>query len=93
MSMQSTPADTHATAAADGLSFEQALAELEQIVQQLERGQLDLEAAISAYARGTELRQHCERKLKDAELKVQTITGGPDGGVVVRDAAIEDGPA
>ncbi|WGF89430.1 exodeoxyribonuclease VII small subunit [Marinivivus vitaminiproducens] len=75
----------------DGLSFEQALAELEQIVQQLERGQLDLEAAIAAYARGTDLRQHCERKLKDAELKVQTITAGADGSVTVRDAALDDG--
>ena len=36
-----------------GMTFEQALAELEKIVQDLERGQLDLEAAITAYERGT----------------------------------------
>lgn len=61
------------------MSFEQALAELERIVENLEKGELDLEAAISAYERGTLLRTHCEGKLKDAELKVQKITAGPQG--------------
>ena len=61
------------------LSFEQALAELEKIVQDLERGQLDLEAAIQAYERGTALKEHCERKLKEAKLRVDRITLGPDG--------------
>jgi exodeoxyribonuclease VII small subunit len=61
------------------LSFEQALAELEKIVQDLERGQLDLEAAIRAYERGTALKEHCERKLKEAKLRVDRITLGPDG--------------
>ena len=50
------------------MTFEQALAELERIVQDLERGQLDLEAAIVAYERGTALKEHCERKLKEAEV-------------------------
>jgi exodeoxyribonuclease VII small subunit len=61
------------------MSFEQALAELEKIVQDLERGQLDLEAAIRAYERGTALKEHCERKLKEARLRVERITLGPDG--------------
>ena len=61
------------------MSFEQALAELERIVQDLERGQLDLEAAIVAYERGTALKEHCERKLKEAKLRVDRITLGPDG--------------
>ena len=38
------------------MSFEEALAELEGIVQKLERGQLDLESSIQAYERGTALR-------------------------------------
>lgn len=71
------------------LSFEQALAELEGIVQQLEQGQLELDAAIQAYARGTELRSHCERKLKDAELKVQRITTAADGSVGVQDSGVD----
>jgi exodeoxyribonuclease VII small subunit len=62
-----------------GMSFEQALAELEKIVQDLERGQLDLEAAIQAYERGTALKAHCQRKLQEAQLRVEKITLGPDG--------------
>ena len=56
------------------MSFEQALAELETIVQKLERGQLDLDAAIRAYERGTELRQHCAGKLREAELRVEQLS-------------------
>jgi exodeoxyribonuclease VII small subunit len=61
------------------MSFEQALAELEKIVQDLERGQLDLDAAISAYERGTQLKLHCEGKLREAQLRVEKISLGPDG--------------
>ena len=62
-----------------GMSFEQALAELERIVQDLERGQLDLDAAITAYERGTQLKLHCEGKLREAQLRVEKISLGPDG--------------
>ncbi|HLT00972.1 MAG TPA: exodeoxyribonuclease VII small subunit [Geminicoccaceae bacterium] len=63
------------------MSFEQALAELEKIVQDLERGQLDLEAAITAYERGTQLKLHCEGKLREAQLRVEKISLAPDGRV------------
>ena len=63
------------------MSFEQSLKELEQIVQDLERGQLDLDAAIKAYERGTMLKGHCESKLKEAQLRVDKITVGHDGKV------------
>ncbi len=68
---------------AAAMTFEQALAELEKIVQDLERGQLDLEAAIQAYERGTQLKEHCRCKLQEAQLRVERITLGPDGGVRV----------
>jgi exodeoxyribonuclease VII small subunit len=55
------------------LSFEEALAELEGIVKQLEGGQGRLEDAIAAYERGAALRKHCEDKLAEAEAKVQAI--------------------
>lgn len=55
------------------LSFEQALAELEKIVRKLESGQGDLEAAIVDYSRGTALKEHCEKKLADAKLRVDKI--------------------
>jgi exodeoxyribonuclease VII small subunit len=61
------------------MSFELALAELERIVQDLERGQLDLDAAIHAYERGTRLKTHCEAKLREAQLRVEQISLGADG--------------
>ncbi|MGH6915795.1 MAG: exodeoxyribonuclease VII small subunit, partial [Geminicoccales bacterium] len=61
------------------MSFEQALGELERIVQDLERGQLELEAAIKAYERGTRLKEHCQRKLQEAHLRVEKITLRDDG--------------
>lgn len=68
-----TPADRPIEIPAD-LSFEAGLAELEAIVQRLERGQLDLEASIAAYERGTALRRHCAKKLEQARLRVDKIT-------------------
>lgn len=60
------------------LSFEDALEELEAIVSQLEGGDVDLEKSIQVYERGTALKAHCEAKLREAEMKVEKITLGPD---------------
>jgi exodeoxyribonuclease VII small subunit len=62
-----------------GLSFEQALGELERIVAALERGDVALDDSIRLYERGAALKAHCESKLKDAQLKVEQIVLGPDG--------------
>ncbi len=61
------------------MSFEEALAELEGIVQKLERGQLDLEASIVAYERGTALRQHCADKLRQVQLRVEKLSLDREG--------------
>lgn len=61
------------------MSFEEALAELEGIVQKLERGQLDLESSIRAYERGTALRQHCAEKLRQVQLRVEKLTLDREG--------------
>ena len=61
------------------MSFEDALAELEQIVRTLESGQQKLEDAITAYERGAALRQHCEAKLAEAEARVAAIVERADG--------------
>jgi exodeoxyribonuclease VII small subunit len=58
------------------LSFEQALAELEQIVARLESGQAPLEASISMYERGAALKVHCETRLEAARLRVEKIVVG-----------------
>jgi len=63
----------------DEMSFEEALAELEQVVGQLESGDSPLDASIALYERGAALRAHCERKLASAEEKVAQITKSADG--------------
>jgi exodeoxyribonuclease VII small subunit len=66
------------------LSFEDALAELEQIVRGLEGGQQKLEDAITCYERGAALRKHCEAKLAEAEARVAAIVRSADGEVTTR---------
>tara|TARA_B100001175_G_C19062282_1_gene427191 strand:- start:225 stop:458 length:234 start_codon:yes stop_codon:yes gene_type:complete len=55
------------------LSFEQALYELEEIVNSLERGDVTLEDAIKAFERGSVLKDQCEKRLKEAKMKVEKI--------------------
>ena len=63
----------------ESLSFEQAMAELERVVGQLESGDVPLEESIALYERGAALKAHCEAKLKAAEEKVERITTDADG--------------
>ena len=55
------------------LSFEEALKELEEIVNSLERGDVSLEDAIEAYERGSMLKNQCEKRLQEAKMKVERI--------------------
>lgn len=55
------------------MTFEEAMAELEKVVTQLERGDVALEQSIALYERGAALKAHCAGKLKDAEEKVELI--------------------
>jgi len=57
----------------DRLSFEEALKELESIVQTLESGQSSLDGAITSYERGAALKKRCEMLLNEAKLKVENI--------------------
>lgn len=61
------------------MSFEDALRELEGIVEKLERGDAPLEESIAIYQRGAKLKAHCEGKLKDAQMKVEKIVLGSGG--------------
>jgi exodeoxyribonuclease VII small subunit len=61
------------------LSFEEALAELERVVDALERGDVPLERSIDLYERGEALREVCEKRLKDAQMRVDRIVAGPNG--------------
>jgi exodeoxyribonuclease VII small subunit len=61
------------------ISFEQALAELEQIVSRLEGGQVALDEALALFERGQLLTAHCGALLDGAELKIQTLVPKPGG--------------
>lgn len=66
------------------LSFEDALAELDQIVRGLEGGTLKLDAAIQAFERGVKLRRHCEGKLAEVEARVEALVQRADGSLTTR---------
>jgi exodeoxyribonuclease VII small subunit len=68
------------------LTFEQALAELEQIVARLESGQAPLEDSIRLYERGAVLKTHCETRLEAARLRVEKIVMGAGGAVTAESA-------
>ena len=55
------------------MTFEDAMDELESIVNALDKGDISLDKAIAAYDRGSKLKDHCEKKLNEAKMKVETI--------------------
>ncbi|KHA50274.1 exodeoxyribonuclease VII small subunit [Sulfitobacter geojensis] len=65
--------------AIEEMSFEAAMAELEKVLGQLERGDVALDESIALYERGAALKARCETKLKEAEEKVAAITLDADG--------------
>jgi exodeoxyribonuclease VII small subunit len=68
MSKKSTPTGEPA-------SFEEAMAELEQLVAQMEAGELPLEASVAAYKRGSELVKFCAGQLDKVESQVKVLEG------------------
>lgn len=63
------------------LSFEDALKRLEAIVQQLESGDVPLDQSITLYSEGDKLRAQCQKRLADAQARIDKITLGNDGGI------------
>jgi exodeoxyribonuclease VII small subunit len=64
----------------DGVRFEDALAELEQVVHDLEDGQTGLEESLARYERGVSLVKACYAQLRDAEQRILLVTGADDEG-------------
>ena len=62
--------------------FEEALAELESLVERLERGDLPLDEALKTFERGVELTRHCQSSLKSAQQKVEILLKRGSGTVV-----------
>lgn len=81
--------DPTEAAAIASMSFEDALAELEQIVRRLEAGQVKLDEAIHCYERGAQLKSHCEHKLNEAQQRVDRIAIGPDGAIAAEPARLD----
>ena len=79
--------ETEAARPVEKMTFEDAMAELERVVDHLERGDVALEESIRLYERGAELKAHCEAKLKAAEERVEQLTldgnGQPKGTAAV----------
>lgn len=71
------------------LSFEEALEQLEKIVDCLETGEGALDDAIQSYERGALLKRHCEAKLKEAQAKIDKIVEAADGSLDTAPAGIE----
>ena len=71
------------------MSFEQALSELQELVKRLEKGDAKLDDAIKSYERGALLKQHCEAKLREAQMKVEKIVLGGNGSVGTQPADLD----
>lgn len=64
---------------ASGLSFEDALRALEDVVRRLESGEVALDESITLYERGESLRKACQARLDSAQARIERIVAGPDG--------------
>lgn len=66
------------------MKFEAAMARLDEIVKEMERGNAPLEDALKLFEEGTKLIQQCSKQLDEAELKIVRLMKGPDGEPVER---------
>ncbi|WP_457097250.1 exodeoxyribonuclease VII small subunit [Lysobacter sp. P5_B9] len=81
MAAQKTPSDTTAAssvAVSPVAAFEQSLDALEQLVEQMERGDMSLEESLAAYERGVGLYRKCQTALEQAELRVRLLSDPQD---------------
>lgn len=58
-----------------GIHFEQSITELEEIVRQLEKGELTLEESLKQFEKGISIARRCQNALNQAEQKIETLTG------------------
>ncbi len=77
----------------DGLSYEDAMGKLEEIVTQLERGELSLENSMRRFEDGVALSRVCAKRLAAAEARIQTLVEGEGGELLLEDFTHRDGGA
>ena len=70
----------------ENITFEQAIEELETIINRLEEGDVPLDETIKLYEKGSELKDFCEKKIKSAEVKIQKINQNK----ITKETSIED---
>ena len=66
----------------DKLTFEEAMKELEELVDSLDKGDVSLDEAIAAYDRGSQLKDYCQKKLQEAKMKIETIQSSDNVDVI-----------
>ena len=64
------------------MTFEEAMKELERLVDSLDKGDVSLDEAIAAYDRGSQIKDHCQKKLNEAKMKVETIQSSGESNVI-----------
>ena len=64
------------------MTFEDAMKELENLVDSLDKGDLSLDEAIAAYDRGSQLKDHCQKKLNEAKMKVESIQSSGENNII-----------
>ena len=64
------------------MTFEDAMKELENLVDALDKGDVSLDEAIAAYDRGSQLKDHCQKRLNEAKMKVETIQSSGESNVI-----------
>ncbi len=70
---------SEAVADTAGMTFEDALRALEDVVRRLEGGEVPLDDSITLYERGEALRKHCQARLDAAQARIEKIVAGADG--------------
>ena len=66
----------------DTMTFEEAMNELEKLVESLDKGDISLDQAISAYDKGSKLKDLCQKKLNEAKMKVETIQSSDNSDLI-----------
>jgi len=73
----------------NGISFEEALKELEEIAQKLEEGEMGLDESIASFERGIQLSRFCHKKLEEAEKKIEILQKGDDKKIHKKNVTID----
>jgi len=72
-------------------NFEERLAQLETVVERLERGELALDESVRLFEEGMRLSQACKQELEQAEGRIQVLVDGKDGKLQIADMEVDDG--